>query len=437
MTEQLPPWFRPRFYPHFDRRVSYESAERLVTDPARVAKHAFLPFLTFSIDQPRYKPAQKRVVLKQRPIAVASHVDAHVFAYYADLLATRYERLLTARSLGDAVLAYRRFVPPKCNIHFAHEAFVEIQRLRDCVAVAIDIESFFDTIGHDALKRMWCRVLEVDRLPPDHFAVFRAVTRFAKVDRDAAFDEFGIGKRRRQTWRGPICTPEQFRAKIRGGRLITANESGRGIPQGSPISAVLSNIFMLDVDEAMQRAAVQVGGIYRRYSDDVLLIAPPAAATGFEQALKNEVAKLQLEINDSKTKRSVFAPNGDGVLRADKPLQYLGFLFDGERILVRPQTLARYIRRMKAGVKAARRAAIRAQKKGGSRRLRRQELFARFSHLGPTTEMLAAPGGDSLKSNFWSYAIRAGRIIGDDAIRRQIRRHWPRLVAEIEAADAE
>ena len=38
-----------------------------------------------------------------------------------------------------------------------------------------------------------------------------------------------------------------------------------------------------------------------------------------------------------------------------KPLQYLGFTFDGRRALIRSGTLARYYRRMRNGVRVAKR----------------------------------------------------------------------------------
>ena len=47
-----------------------------------------------------------------------------------------------------------------------------------------------------------------------------------------------------------------------------------GIPQGSPISAVLANIYMLDFDYEINKYLESIGGIYRRYSDDMVAICP-------------------------------------------------------------------------------------------------------------------------------------------------------------------
>jgi hypothetical protein len=272
-------------------------------------------------------------------------------------------------------------------------------------------------------------------LPPDHFAVFKAVTKYAHVERDAACKALGIGHRRLRSWRGPLCTPQQFRGLIRGAKLIAVNRLGMGIPQGSPISALLSNIFMIDLDETMQRLANAAGASYRRYSDDILLVAPPTASSQLEKSLMGEVAKLGLAISQPKTKTSRFRRAPNGAITVDQPIQYLGFTFDGKRILLRSQTIARYVRRMKDNVKAARRAAMRAAKCGGVRRLRRQKLYARFSHLGPTSKMLAGPDAHTSGNNFWTYTKRASKIMKDDAIRRQLRKHWRRLKKEIDLAD--
>src|SRR5207249_363402 len=103
---------------------------------------------------------------------------------------------------------YRRFAPPKCNLHFANDAFRFIETHVPCVAMAFDVKDFFESLDHKCLKQVWKQVLDVRELPPDHYAVYRAVTRYAWVERSALFKLFGITKRKLKSWRGPICTPE-------------------------------------------------------------------------------------------------------------------------------------------------------------------------------------------------------------------------------------
>lgn len=440
-----PPWFKRRGYPHFDRPLDADQAVELATDPDGVAKRSFLPFLAFDINQRRYKKQDdgtRAISIKRRPVAFVSHADAAIFSYYAHLLKQPYEAALAERVLGEHVLAYRRFDPPKCNIHFANEAFAEIERRGECVAVALDIEKFFDTIPHDALKRLWALMLGSGDLPPDHYAVFKAVTRWAKADREKVFKALGIGRRKSENWKHPetLCSPREFREKIRGAGLIEQGfevKYGKpvGIPQGSPISAVLSNLVMLDADTAVAAAASTHGVYYRRYSDDILLVGAEEGVAVVESVFKDEMRDLDLEVNDAKTKRAIFSPTGDGLMEASEPLQYLGFVFDGKRIVVRPQTIAKFVQRMKRGVASAKRAAKSASSRGGSRKLRRQELYARYSHLGPTRSMLERSPTSNLRNNFYTYAKRSGTEMNRDEIKRQLRRHWTRLNAEIKLAD--
>ena len=65
-----------------------------------------------------------------------------------------------------------------------------------------------------------------------------------------------------------------FRDKVRKNALIISNKANFGIPQGSPISALLSNIYMLNFDIEMKDYVATLGGEYFRYCDDMLFIVP-------------------------------------------------------------------------------------------------------------------------------------------------------------------
>jgi hypothetical protein len=96
------------------------------------------------------------------------------------------------------VLAYRH-IPRgsddprgKCNIDFAYEAFLKVKELGDCFAVALDISQFFESLDHGHLKRLWSEVLGVSELPPDHFNVFRNITRYSVVDKIELYTRLGF-----------------------------------------------------------------------------------------------------------------------------------------------------------------------------------------------------------------------------------------------------
>jgi hypothetical protein len=197
----------------------------------------------------------------------------------------------------------------------------------------------------------------------------------------------------------------------------------KGIPQGSPISALLSNLYMLEYDSVLKAFVDSVGGHYFRYCDDILLIVPPALKVEAEELAVVEITKLLLEINLKKTDRVDFTDTGRGLV-ASKSLQYLGFLFDGQRILLRSASLARYSERMRAGVRLAKstmkkRNAAREERGEASRPLFKKKLNSQYSHLG--------------RRNFISYGYDAARKMESQAIRKQLRALWKRLQSEIEA----
>lgn len=68
-----------------------------------------------------------------------------------------------------------------------------------------------------------------------------------------------------------ILTKEQFK---RYKNSIKKNRSGIGIPQGSPVSAILSNVYMLSFDKKMHTYVMSYGGKYLRYSDDFFIVLP-------------------------------------------------------------------------------------------------------------------------------------------------------------------
>lgn len=412
-------WFKVRRYAHFDAPIGVEAAERLVADPAKVAKHAFLPFLHFVKQVKRYKVSKKKVVAKDRPIAYAAHKDAAILSYYAYCLSVAYEKILEGYSLSDDVLAYRKFDPPKSNIQMARDSFTLIQDSRLDVAIGLDIEGFFDSLDHDLLKSAWCQVVGTDFLPADHFAVFKAITRYSIVGKKEALQRLGISNHRARNWQGrPLCSMLEFRERIRGGGLVIRNLrenkiSNRpcGIPQGSPISAILSNIYMLPFDRAMHSFCSARGAVYRRYSDDILLLC---SASQKDEILKEAHAQIQmrcLSIQDSKTMVSEFEPSSHGRLVTDRPFQYLGFMYDGKRTLIRSQSLARYYRRMKQRVRMAARD---AKRYGGGSRPYRRALYARFTHLNQ-------------RRSFSGYVYRCSKLMKSPEIRAQFKGHWAKL----------
>ncbi|EKN6348073.1 hypothetical protein DVP78_23250, partial [Yersinia enterocolitica] len=213
-----------------------------------------------------------------------------------------------------------------------------------------------------------------------------------------------------------------FRNNVRKSKLIEKNKSGHGIPQGSPISALLSNIYMLNFDIDMRNYVNSVGGDYYRYCDDMLFIVPLDQINKVAGIAEKELFKLKVTLNIKKTELRTFTSTSE-IITADKPLQYLGFLFDGHNIYLRSSSLSRYSDRMRRGVRLAK-ATMKSKNKTRVARgmvkksLFKEKIYARYAHVG--------------KRNFLTYGYRAARIMESSTIRKQLKPLLQRLKNEIE-----
>ena len=350
-------------------------------------------------------------------------------------------------NLTQVPTAFRKIPGGPSNIDHAKEVFDFIEQNRPCVALAFDVEKFFDTLSHRKIRIAWAGMLEGDRLPPDHYQVYRSLTRFAWVSRKATYDEFGISEynpklKEPNPRRSRICSPTEFRQQIREAGLIQHNpESAKGIPQGSPMSAILSNIYMLPVDRIMHTWATNLGGLYRRYCDDIIVVIPPEHADSTEHLMHALIEHECLRLNTGKTERVVFGGPIGSVAAEDKKLQYLGFTFDGRTILLRQSSLDRYYGKMRKGVNQAVKCQKKQIRRSGYQRLKTRRLQLKYSHLvrrqRGNKRLLLEDRRKCLskRSNFISYGLRASEKLDSAAIRNQIRAHWGKLWKQIRSKE--
>jgi len=171
--------------------------------------------------------------------------------------------------------------------HSAHQAVKQIQAYIKAgyrVAVELDLTKFFDRVSHDAL-----------------------MARVARKVRDKALLRL-IGK--------------YLRAGVLVGESLQPTKEG--VPQGSPLSPLLSNVMLDDLDKELERR----GHRFARYCDDFLIVVKSQRAGERVKASLTRFLRqyLKLEINETK---STVGPTNE--------CTFLGFTFHGTRIYCSPE----------------------------------------------------------------------------------------------------
>jgi hypothetical protein len=502
MARKKKGWFKPKRYLHITKQLDpvkdKKSIIKLVTNRQKVAQHAFFPLLHKKLTQRRYKVIDfdksgnpirghnkaGKSTKKVRPIHYATHIDAAIYAYYAnEIINPKYENELKAyEALSDCVTAYRQIsadIPGsnKNNIHFAKEVFDFIKDQGDCCAMAFDIESFFTNLDHKVLKKAWCKLLGTRSLPKDHYNVFKSITNYSYIDlnelrqRDGGFNERRLAEiRRKYGVKAFFSTPEELRAAIKNGEIRVFKsqykhpKSGhrRGIPQGLPISAILANLYLLEFDKLVYDKVMEhSGGLYRRYSDDIVVICKIEQREEIERFVMEAIKKFNLEVAKSKTDICMFkrkldegtqldcyklnrSKNGKDTWRKSIPFQYLGFSFDGKKVLLKGANLSKFYRRMRQSI---RRKAKRLEKAIQSGKpvnaiVYKRKLRRLYTHHGQSGRRMTVKASKLVyrdlyddympeniasvkkyRGNYYSYVIRSARIMKEPAIRNQLRKH--------------
>ena len=368
-------------YAHFDLRVSLSmpSIRKYVMDRTKIVTHSFYPFIHFEKKNSRYG---KKGPKKPRELYYCSHLDRCVYQRYAFLLNCQYNIWACENNIDDVAIAYRDSLG-KNNIDFAKDAFDAIRSFPQCFILVGDFTNFFDNLEHQYLKKMMCEVLGVERLPQDYFSVFKNITRFSSWDwkdivKAAGENIAERGVRKKINSKETVLTKEQFQKNKKD---IKKNISGVGVPQGSPISAVLSNIYMIKFDKDIKRYVTSKGGIYMRYSDDFIIVLPyerDAEIADFTSYIFSYVESMKGLIDLQKEKTSCYTYKDEVIYEGDQPssINYLGFLFDGKNIRIRPRAITKYYYRMRRKANTIGRSNWTSSK---GRRISAKELYSIYS----------------------------------------------------------
>jgi len=505
-------WFRPKTYPHIGLPISHKDrgwVERYVSSPEKIAHHHFLPFIHRKTSQRQYRKRTKKdgsrtkkrhKKIKTRDIFYASHLDAQIYRFYADGLREKYKKLLEDKGLKHTVTAYRKIPVEdkdtnrnKCNIDFAKEVFDFIRDFESdkCYVLALDIKSFFDSLDHKLLREKWYQllekqtlpVLEKQTLPEDHYRIYRNLINYSFVNEHQLFQEFkneiivkgrnGKLKKKRVKKKKYLydenavafCKKDQFVKRVKNKGLIKSRKyenykkpdqklRTQGIPQGTPISDILANLYMVDFDYEMRSEVSKAGGLYRRYSDDMVIVCRPEQAERLEKLAYNFIKNINLKIQPTKTQIFEFSREKNElscreylkkqeVWTRNTNFEYLGFSFDGQQVLLKSASIARYYRKMKRSVKRAVHYAIHG--KNADTTIFRKKLYKRFSYQGAgRRRKYIRDKEDPTKwhksdhydwGNFLSYVYLAANIFDEPAIKKQLGNHWEILNNEIKKGE--
>ena len=234
---------------------------------------------------------------KKRPLGIPTVLDRTIQQAIAQPISDIYENIFSDYSYG--------FRPNRSCHDAMKQALIYLNQGNEWV-IDIDIEQFFDKVNHDKL-------IQILREQVNDSTTLNLIRKYLR----AGVMEKGIEK-----------------------------ATKTGVPQGGPLSVILSNIYLDKLDKELEERGLR----FTRYADDVLIFtkSEKAANRVMNSITKWLEKKLFLKVNATKTK-------------VVKPIRskYLGFTFikHGGEWKVRPTNekkkalkdkLCEYLKRNKA-----------------------------------------------------------------------------------------
>lgn len=355
--------FKPRYYQHIDKVVDIKDIEHKVKNKDYILKHAFYPFVSYTIKFKKYseeinEETNHHWKIKKRPIKYASHIDRCIYQWYSYNLNNAYNEYCKKYNLNESAIAYRTCLRGKTNIEFAAKAIDFIKNNKECYILVSDFSNFFDYIDHGILKKNLCRVMGCDILEEDFYKVFRSMTKYTYIEKSDIEDyliDKGIETKENIKKNNSLFDNSSWKiAKKDLKAKIKINNESYGIPQGSPLSGVFANVYMIDFDKSLYEYTKNKNGLYMRYSDDLIVIIPKNEVTSINdiwaEMCKIKVHYSRLEMNVEKTSGYLFEDKKIQSLHKDiinmenggNFMSYLGFSFDGKYVKFRDKTLTKY-----------------------------------------------------------------------------------------------
>lgn len=241
------------------------------------------------------------------------------------------------------------------------------------------------------MKENWVKLLQEKKLPKDHYQVYKSLTKYSYVNKYDLYKalNLSLNSRRLHDDIDRLCDIKTFREKIRGANLIKKNLKLKGIPQGSPISGMLSNLYMMDFDKELSKLVKEMNGQYFRYCDDMIFIIDEEFEDRLSNLISERISRIKLKINDKKTQKITFI---NGKVKINNPptfnypnkLQYLGVLFDGDSVFLRETGISRYHYKLRKAIRMRSKhySNLKLNNKHNNQEIYMKTLYSRFTYIG-------------------------------------------------------
>lgn len=409
-----------KHYAHFDARVSLNDVWDKVTNPDFIKSHGFYPLIKYTKHSKKYTDkSDRKFKVKDREICYSAHIDRCIFQYYSYLLNERYNQRVKHDNIDMVAVAYRNELGLN-NIHFSKIAYDKIRSFSSCYIIVGDFTDFFGSLDHLYLKKMICNLLDVKKLPDNYYTVFKNITKYStwalsdllKINglKDTKSDREKLNQKR------TVITPEEFKRYKK--KRIVQNKNSFGIPQGTAISAVLANVYMLEADKTINEKVIANNGLYMRYSDDFIIVIPKDKDNFkvFYDWLFTFLKKIpNVKLSPEKTKIYHYSDNAvmscnslfqEGVENSNNIINFLGFSFNGKEVCIRASTISKYYNKMYRKARTIR------KRRGISyygNKISCKNLYQKYSVKGA---IIRRENGKKnlITGNFLTYVYRANKI---------------------------